>query len=277
MFSFLRHRRIARKFVESHTTSRLTDIEAMDANAAELIASVPKSFLVGHKLVDQATAKIESVKDLRKKINIYVSILTLILCCAILGVKLEISFLGISLSEVEKLKEFALVAFIAANIFNDFIEYEINYLQLLRKQVSLKLYGEKRTSVLELLHPRLDIPELYPNLDSSNYSSALNPLRLIQFGVYAASYLMILVGFFFLQWIIAYDVWTNSNISYPWNKALVFFFVLSFVGPLISVLLRQQLRSSFWDDKKRKNFRGIVEDEKRMSAAMKDFIENRQK
>lgn len=255
------NRRFAKRLVRFHTTTPLTDSEAMEENSQELIAASPKTFLLKQKLLEATTEKIDGLIGIQRKLNIYGIALSAILCSAILGIKLEVSLLGIKLEDFRKLNEFALVAFIAGNFFYDMIEYQLKHLEGLRKQISVKLYGEKNTRILELLYDRNDVPSFDEHIHSTRYSSQIGFLRMLQACGVLMSLLVVLVGFLALQWIIAYDVWVNSSIGYPWNRILVALFVLSLLSTFLSMLLRQRIRTKYRDAEKTKTFDKLMKEE----------------
>ena len=276
MLNYFRNR-WASRFIRMHTTTKLTDLQAMGANVEELISTASKQFLAKHNLLDSITAKIDKLLRLDRLINIYGFVLSLILAASILGVKLEISLLGISLSDFGKLKELGLVVFIGLNLLYDAVTYETLYLDGLRKKIATKLYGENNTKVLETVYIRHNFSYPVDNLDSKNLSMIPQPLRIVHLFCVMVLVMVVIAGALSLQIIVAQDVWINSNLPSPWNKLLVILFGISFLTALYSLALRDTLPSTYRDKGKDADFNKLRTNDAAYKEAIHDFLKKERK
>ena len=274
MFNFFKNRN-GRRFVDLHTTTRLTDEESMEENSKDFIQPISKQFLIKNQLIELCSARIAKNVSFMTKLNVYTSILALVLCSAILGVQLEVSLLGFKLSEIVRLKEFVLVVLMTSSILYQFRFSENQYLEGLRKQIEIKIYGEHNAKFHQLLHPRyMETFFSFSKLDSSQFSL---PLRAVLFRVpifvgWLVVFVVAIAGILVLHAIIAFDIWINSNLSSPWNKILVVSYIIAELSNIYFWIVGQTVRSKYTDKEKFNAFDKMTKNKEQYEAAIRDYL-----
>ncbi|KQU95208.1 hypothetical protein ASC68_18830 [Devosia sp. Root105] len=203
--------------------------------------------------IERIDKKIGRWEAVQMKVTLYTAVPYLLLFCSIVGVSLEIQFLGITLKGIEKLKELIFVSVSLAGLYFGMLESGLKKLRKLRERLYRQRYGEKAGPLLKYL---VEDESPYTNMDvyiSGERYLAL-PAKLIVEGVRGVSIMVtLLLGFaiyLYITLVVALDLWNHSNWPGVWGQVLVAVVFIIATAQTTATVLKTAFRFRYVDTEK---------------------------
>jgi len=222
---------------------------------AKLAKSIDFRSFKPHELFTELDNKIvHRMKSSRRTVRASLLFMVL-LFMSVSGVTLELSLLGLTIQDIEKVKEFVVVAFLTAMAFSSMDEIYTDELKALKRQIFIKKYGAKAYDALSRTFPytseKFNITHQYVKVGYYPIGLSkvlLNSKRLSEFSIQIVSTFFM----YYVLYVILNDIWVNPSINPIFSRILVVLVPTYLIFMSVFLSLSEQFTLSFINIRKAK-------------------------
>lgn len=257
--------RILRKEVRTFITTTKHEDEFLLEQIIDDLKGIGPQFIREQDYLERITKTIRKLDQINTRLVRFSFASFLLLFASISGVKFNISFLGVSLEDVQLIKEVIYILFLYT-IFYTYTSHtpEIRRLKALRRKIGIKMFGEKKYRLMEVIYNNnTDMANSWATKFGEDYYLSSRELIKRSFLNIARGLTEIVASLTFLYIIMvcSVDIWNNSNFPKPTGPAIVLTFLSSAILILIysAIMIVDEERLFLIDKRKIKELEKLWE------------------
>lgn len=261
------------KIIKDEASVFLKDDTIAEQRFDELVQKVDFRRLKPDIVLEQIDKKISRFSKTETRL-IATSLIALIAMYGILiGADIKISYLGISLSSFEKLKEVVLIATSVSSLFIGHLQGAQSYLKEIRRRVFIKKFGDSQYELQEYLFGDTMSYDYELSLGNQKFE-ATNLKFAFEITRVFLTFMPVFAGlalYFYIMAFIAFEIWENSTFGPMFGRAIIVTIFLSAFGATTLNAIRKTIKFRYVDVNKRKELKFVDPETNEFLPPIKDL------